>query len=73
MNKAIIAQTSSPRGVAGNCPSCATTLYNPSMDQHRGLSMTLRWEIRCSGCGAKVLVENPRFGRSSHGHKTRGR
>lgn len=59
--KTLIAQSTSPKGRAGWCPDCGGNLYNPSMQEHLGLSMTVRWEAECAGCGAKITVENPRF------------
>lgn len=54
----ITALSSSPGALAGGCPKCGAELHNPT---GRGLSMTLRWEVACGGCGAKVMIQNPRF------------
>lgn len=61
--KTIIARNTAPKAVAGSCPDCGSELHNPGMDQHIGLSMTVRWRIKCSGCGRVVIVENPRYKR----------
>ncbi len=57
----IIALNSSPGALAGNCPKCGAELHNPTRQEHIGLSVSLRWEVTCGGCGAKILIENPRF------------
>ena len=59
----IIAGNTAPGSLAGYCPQCGKALHNPSAKEHKGLSMTLRWEISCPNrkCGARVTVENPRY------------
>lgn len=56
----IIAANTAPQGLAGYC-ACGAALYNPVKEEHLGLSLTLRWEIQCPGCGERVTIDNPRF------------
>ena len=71
--RSIIAGSTSPKGIASKCPGCGHDLINPSMREHPGLSMTLRWVIACPGCGAKVTVENPRYLGGGHDNVHDGR
>jgi len=67
--KSITASNTAPKALAGRCPRCGSPLYNPAKEEHMGLSLTMRWWIKCPGCGRNVTVENPRFMRRGRPRK----